>query len=71
MFMVQSGPIRRSLVALSTATVAEEEEEKEEEDIVFLPLSLSETSSRNTTINSGFNDPKLRSLKKMKTFQQD
>ena len=35
MFMVQSGPIRRSLVAFSTATVAEEEEE--EEDIVSVP----------------------------------
>jgi len=37
MFMVQSGPIRRSLVAFSTATVAEEEEAV----ILFLPTSLS------------------------------
>ncbi|KAF7825455.1 hypothetical protein G2W53_016619 [Senna tora] len=36
--MVQSGPMRRSLVAFSTATVAEEEDDDE---MFILPLSLS------------------------------
>lgn len=39
MFIVQSGLIRRSLVALSTATVAEEEEDK---DILSTVLRLSD-----------------------------
>lgn len=40
MFMVQSGPIRRSLVALSTRTVAEDEED-DDAIIIFLSLSKS------------------------------
>lgn len=42
MFMVQSGPIRRSLVALSTRTVAEDEED---DDAIIIFLSLSKKLS--------------------------
>ena len=47
MFIVQSGPIRSSLVALSTRTVAEEDEEEEEEEngeaISLLPFRSAST----------------------------
>lgn len=72
MFMVQSGPIRRSLVAFSTATVAEEEEAA----IIFpllcylfsfsLSLSLWDLQNR-----FSIQRPKVQKPKKMKTFQEN
>lgn len=43
MFIVQSGLIRSSLVAFSTATVAEDDEDDDDDDddIIFTPLSVS------------------------------
>ena len=38
MFIVQSGPMRRSLVAFSTATVADDEEEETARAIFPFPL---------------------------------
>jgi hypothetical protein len=60
MFIVQSGPIRRSLVAFSTATLAEEEETA----IIFFPF-LFELSS-NTLNSISINDPILKNGKRLK-----
>jgi hypothetical protein len=57
MFIVQSGLIRRSLVALSTATVAEAEDEDDDNDnaislLLSLALSLSLSLSHSHTHTS-------------------
>lgn len=40
MFIVQSGPIKNSLVAFSTRTLAEDEDEEEEDEGIILSLPL-------------------------------
>lgn len=59
MFMVQSGPIRRSLVAFSTATLAEEDEAA-----IILSLSLNFKEKQQNRLQ-----PKNKKRKKNQTLQ--
>lgn len=64
MFMVQSGPIRRSLVAFSTATVAEEEEAA---IIIFFP---SQNFLQTPKIRFSSNNPKRKIEKRRKLWSE-